>query len=396
MKNLLRKTLFVFVELGLVAGALWFIAEKRGIHNFSQLTPALQRRIRQVAPEKTFPQLRQPVSKTFAWNYKGVKYELPLTLYRSVYEYYQNQPKTYSYEGQLPADWEEDYYGMFLKADDNDPTIAELASRLKALGQKHDLNNDQIVELSLSFVQAIQYDDTKASNILAKTGNEKMLYPYETLFEQKGVCSDKSLLEFSILRQLGYGVAIFAYEQDNHMAIGVQCPKSYSTYGSGYCYAETTSVGNKIGIIPQFDVKSSKAADFQEISAFDQDQWQQRNLQELGQVTIYQSTLGKEYAGIIETKKTLVEIAELKNKMKTLMAQLGNQKNLINQELSDLKNQKDRLESLKNKQSVEKYNDNVEKYNALVEKYKQDVKKYNDTVALYNQAVARYNILIKQ
>ena len=395
MRNLFKKILFVFVELVLIAGVLWFIAEKRGIHSLSQVAPALQERVGQIAPEKPFPQLQQPVTRTFVWNYKGVKYELPLTLYQSVYDYYQSQPRTYSYEGQLPANWGEAYYGMFLKVNESDQAISQLASQLKVLGERHGLSSDQIVELTLAFVQAIQYDDAKASNILAKTGNETMLYPYETLFQQKGVCSDKSLLAVSILRKWGYGTAIFAYEEDNHMAIGVACPKSYSTYGSGYCYGETTSVGNKIGIIPQFNAESSRTADIAEIATFDQNQ-QQQKLQELGKVTIYQSTTGKEYAGIIETKKIGTEIAELKIKMKTFIAQLGDQKIVTTQELSDLKNQKNKLDSLKNTQNIEEYNVDVERYNSLLEKYKKNVQSYNNLVALYNQAVARYNSLIKQ
>ncbi len=395
MKNFLKKLLIVIVELAVIAGVLWFIAEKRGIHSLGQVAPALQNRIAQVATQP-FPQLAQPIKKNFTWSYKGSQYELPLTLYQSVYAYYQSEPKTFSYAGDLPANWEDSYYGMFLKANESDQTITQLSDSLQALGEKHKLSSDQIVELALAFVQTIPYDDSKASNILAKAGNETMLYPYETLFQQQGVCSDKSLLAISILRKLGYGVAIFAYEQDNHMAIGVQCPKAYSTYGSGYCYGETTSVGNKIGLIPQFDTQSNKTADLKELANFDQSQQQANNLRDLGAVTIYQKTTGKEYAGIIETQKTQAEIVQLKIKMKTLMAQLVDQKPTITQELADLKKQKDNLDNLESDQKFGKYNVGVEKYNALLEKYKQNLKTYNNAITLYNQSAQRYNLLIKQ
>ena len=180
------------------------------------------------------------------------------------------------------------------------------------------------------------------------------------------------------------------------MAIGVECPKSYSTYGSGYCYSETTSVGNKIGIIPQFDAQSNKTVDVKELANFDQNQQQEKNLQELGQVTIYQSSTGKEYAGIIETRKIEAEIVQLKTKMKALIAQLGNQKKVITQELSNLDSQKDDLDNLKNDQNFEKYNTGAEKYNSLLKKYKADVRSYNNLIPLYNQAVTSYNLLIKQ
>ncbi|NTV41583.1 MAG: hypothetical protein HGA61_04925 [Candidatus Moranbacteria bacterium] len=395
MKNFLKKFLIVFLELVIISGILWFIAEKRGIHNFGQLVPALETRIQQVIPQ-SFPEPSDPVVKDFSWSYKGSKYELSLTLYQSVYKFYQNEPKTYAYDGQLPNNWEEEYYGMFLKANENDQTISELVDKLKALGSKHSLNSDQIVELALAFVQAIAYDDAKAGNILAKTGNESMLYPYETLFEKHGVCSDKSLLAVSILKELGYGTAIFTYEKENHMAIGIKCPKSYSTYGSGYCYGETTSIGNKIGIIPQFDIQSKKTAEIAEIADFDQTQRQQASFQDLGQVKIYQASDGKEYAGIIEIKKIESEISQLKTRMKTLLEQISPQKETIANEITELELQKNVLEKLKDDQNFEKYNASVEKYNALLEKYKKDSKAYNENVTLYNRAVARYNVLIKQ
>ncbi len=395
MRILLKKLLIIFIELAVIAGVLWFIAEKRNIRSLSQIAPMLEQKMQQNILQP-FPSLESPISRTFSWTFKSVKYDLPITLYQSVFEYYQKQQKKYSYTGELPQNWEDDYYGMFLKTNENDQTIAQLANSLQALGKKHNLNDDQIVELTLSFVQAIQYDDAKAENILAKTGDESMLYPYEILFQQKGVCSDKSLLEVSILRQMGYGVAIFAYEQNNHMAVGIQCPKSYSSYDSGYCYAETTSVGNKIGIIPQFDAQSNKPASIKEIGTFDSGQEVQQALRELGQVTVYQATQGKKYGGIVETRKIENEIGQLKTKMQTLSAQLAVQKKVITRELADLKKQQNDLEKLSAAKNFEKYNALVEEYNVLVENYKKNIKTYNNNVTLYNQTVGRYNLLIKQ
>jgi hypothetical protein len=286
---------------------------------------------------------------------------------------------------------------MFLTRAQNDESIAILAKDLQALGKKHRLSDDQIVDLTLAFVQTITYDDAKAKNILAQTGSETILYPYETLFEQAGVCSDKSLLATVLLREMGYGTAIFAYEQDNHMAIGIECPKDSSTYGSGYCYAETTSVGNKIGIIPTFDSTSNKTVGTDELVAIDSQQAQQAKLQQLGQVTIYQQTIsGKQYSEVIETKKIIAEIDSLKKSIETLLPQLQEQQKTIAKEEKKLAEMKKTLETYQNGQSVEKYNALVQEYNDYLEKYKKDVKKYNEKVALYNKTIQRYNTLIKQ
>jgi hypothetical protein len=400
--NWLKKIGIVFIELAIIAGLLSYVYQKRNFQSANQIVPALEELVsnaglQTAAPEKKLPELQQPVSRVFDWEYKGVKYTLTETLYQSMYEYYKSQPKAFSYTGELKSNWEDEYYGMFLTRAQNDESIAVLAKDLQALGKKHQLSNDQIVDLTLAFVQTITYDDAKAKNILAQTGSETMLYPYETLFEQAGVCSDKSLLATVLLREMGYGTAIFAYEQDNHMAIGIECPKESSTYGSGYCYGETTSVGNKIGIIPTFDSTSNKTVGTNELVAIDSQQAQQAKLQQLGQVTMYQQTItGKQYFEVIETKKIITEIDSLKKSIETLLPQLQEQQRTIAKEEKKLAEMKKTLETYQNGQSVEKYNALVQEYNDYLEKYKKDVKKYNEKVALYNKTIQRYNTLIKQ
>ncbi|MDD5464285.1 MAG: hypothetical protein PHP62_03990 [Candidatus Moranbacteria bacterium] len=403
LKSWLKKIGIILIELAVIAGLLLYVYQKKGLESPSQIIPALQELVSetktQLETEKKtnpFPELQNPVSREFNWEYKGVKYKLTETLYQSVYEYYKTAPKMFSYTGELKQNWQEEYYGMFLTRDENDKSIASLATKLQDLGLKHKLSDDQIVDLTLAFVQAIVYDDAKAKNILAQTNSETILYPYETLFQQSGVCSDKSLLAVALLREMGYGVAIFAYEQDNHMAIGIACPKNLSTYDSGYCYAETTSVGNKIGIIPSFDSVSNKAVGADELTALDSTQAQQAVLQQLTQVTIYQQTLGRQYLGIIETKKIIAEIDSLKKSITIMLPELQAQKKTIAKQEKKLEDMRNELEKLQNDQNVEKYNELVGEYNNYLENYKKTVKKYNEKVALYNKATARYNILIKQ
>jgi hypothetical protein len=396
LKNWLKQIFLISLELLLISGALWFVAQKRGIEKPSEIIPALQKATTEIenkVVEKSFPAPAEQSVHNFSWEYQGAKYSLKETLYQSSYDYYHSQPKGYSYVGPLSANWEEDYYGMFLKTNPQDQTISQLAKDLQDLGARHKLTSDQLVDLTMAFVQAIPYDDAKAKQILAQAGNVGMRYPYEVLFENLGVCSDKSLLATAILRQMGYGVAIFAYEQDNHMAIGIECPKNYSTYGSGYCFAETTASGNKVGVIPTFDANSNKTVGAVQLSNLDQNQ--QTKLQQLGQVTIFQKTSGKQYSGIIATSKILAEIETLK---KSIASQFSNiqiaQKNLKNQQ-GNLESTKKELDAYQKAQNIEKFNSLVEKYNSLLEDYQNDVKKFNNNVTLYNQAIKMYNTLIQ-
>ncbi|HOX10613.1 MAG TPA: hypothetical protein P5323_03470 [Candidatus Moranbacteria bacterium] len=397
LKTWLKKISIIVLELAVVAGLLWFIAQKKGINNLAQIAPGIEQTV-QNAKQKfiPFPELSQSVVKKFQWEYKGKKYSLEKTLHQSVYDYYKSKPKEYSYSAELPANWEEEYYAMFLKSDPADPTIAELVNQIKELGKKNNLSDDQIVELAIGFVQTIPYDDAKAANILQETGNEEMLYPYEVLWDQSGVCSDKSLLAYALLREMGYGVALFEFEQEKHMAAAVECPQNYSNYDSGYCFVETTSTGNKIGIIPDFDMGSGKAAEVKQLTDYDSVSTQTTRIKELGQVKIILPKEGKEYAGIIQTQKIANQIVQLKKDMQALSYKIGSLKNVIDGEVEDLEDMQDDLKKYKKEGNIEKYNTVVEKYNNLLEEYKKDLEKYNSSVTLYNADVKKYNTLIKQ
>ena len=65
-------------------------------------------------------------------------------------------------------------------------------------------------------------------------------YPYEVLYDNEGVCSERVDLLVFILREMGYGIAVFYFPAEDHEAVGVRCPKSHSFDNTGYCYIETT------------------------------------------------------------------------------------------------------------------------------------------------------------
>jgi hypothetical protein len=93
-------------------------------------------------------------------------------------------------------------------------------------------NPDDQARIAISMVQHIPYGEVRTD------ANQ---YPYELLYNDKGVCRDKTLLLAYILNQLGYGVALFDYNTSPaHVAIGIKC--SGDDYlDTGYCFIETTS-----------------------------------------------------------------------------------------------------------------------------------------------------------
>lgn len=347
------------------------------------------------------PPLSGPREQTFIWNHAGARYTVSVPLYDSTYGFYAQQPKTYQYYGDLKDNWEEDYYKAFLTPAKNDSTITALAASLQKNGKERGLSDDQIIELAVSFVQAIPYDSQKASTILAAS-SEKPRFPYEVLYDKAGVCSDKSFLLLSIVRALGYGGALFEYEDALHMAIGIQCPKDISSYGSGYCFTETTSPGHKIGIIAELDPQNNQAVARGEIGRVGGYDSAGDNLngggqtKGLGSPEIFQKTSGATYQGLTETIGSMTRISSLETQIAAAKESLKSLKNQIGVNNEKLDTLGKKMEKLKRDEKYEEYNALVPEYNALVAANKQVVETYNNKVGEVNRAIDDYNQLVKQ
>jgi hypothetical protein len=89
--------------------------------------------------------------------------------------------------------------------------------------------------IAISLVQHIPYD-IQAYTSSALYGR----YAYEVLHDALGVCGEKSELLALLLQDLGFGVAIFNFEKENHQAIGISCSLNMSYKQTGFCFVETT------------------------------------------------------------------------------------------------------------------------------------------------------------
>lgn len=343
--------------------------------------------------EKTLPEKSQPKTVNFKWTYNQKNYTLTETLYGSIADFYAAQPKEFEYQGELPTDWKEKYFAMFLQVAPGDDTIAKIAADLKQAGQKNNLKDDQIVELVMAFVQAIPYDEAKAKLILAGSGQGLVSYPYETLYGNTGVCSDKSFLAYALLRHLGYGAALFVYEAENHMAVAVQCANQYSTYDSGYCLAETTAVGSRIGMIPTLSAADNQARSVAKLDYFDnsQDQFDEKNL---GPVEIFEKSSGQTYAGIVNTLKISQQIDALSSWIFATKKEFVATNKKINADKAKLEDMRKDLDKLAKAEDAEDYNKMAKKYNNFLVQVQKEIKDYNAQIKVYNQKVNSYNGLI--
>ncbi len=183
--------------------------------------------------------------KTYKWKYMGRTYNWKIPIPKSLYEHY----------GRLPRSPE---YSRYVTDVRDDEYLALLCSKLEETEVRCDWSGK--IDFVLSFVQSLEYTDDDLTGF-----DEYPRYPLETLVDKGGDCEDTSILFVSIVRELGYGVALLRFDEAEHMAAGVSISpdvlsdwnKDYTlTYyqkeGKCYAYCETTGSGWRIGEKPEW------------------------------------------------------------------------------------------------------------------------------------------------
>ncbi|MEM4496394.1 MAG: hypothetical protein QXM06_03760 [Archaeoglobaceae archaeon] len=177
----------------------------------------------------------------------GTKKKLQFTVYGGLKEYLEEQPRSFVCRPRCPSD--EEIRLKFINQPEQMIEIKKLVEEIRKIAQIR----DEQARIAISLVQLIPYDYKKLN------GSElKERYPYEVLYDRAGICGEKSMLLAAILKELGFGVVLLEYKDENHMAVGIKCPKEYANYiynNTGYCFVETTvpsivtdSSGEYIGV----------------------------------------------------------------------------------------------------------------------------------------------------
>ena len=178
--------------------------------------------------------------KHYQWEYGGNLFSIELVIRKNIYKKLKAMPRV-----ELQR-WAEEYVtnGIY-------PEIRELAYQLFKCGQKYyEYGSHEEISFVLSFVQsAIEYQE----DIIDDKPGEYPKYPIETLVEEQGDCEDVSFLGASLLKSMGYDVALLNYP--GHIALGIagtQLPlEGYVELNDKkYFYVEMTAKGWQIGEIP--------------------------------------------------------------------------------------------------------------------------------------------------
>ncbi len=161
--------------------------------------------------------------------------EINFMAYDEINNYVLDTPRTIDYMGsETPsrADFK-------LKAINEEIQREMILSLVKKIQNLEPNDKVQQVRIAISIVQNIPYGASDKKQSFVGQEVEYSRYPYEVLYENQGICGEKSLLLSFLLKELGYGVSIFYFAEENHEVVGIKCPLSKSFYGSGYCFVET-------------------------------------------------------------------------------------------------------------------------------------------------------------
>ena len=166
---------------------------------------------------------------------RGENNSIEYLVYGGVVDYLSALPKYINYEENETA-----FRGDFKIRNLDEGVQREFLLPLVTEIQNSAETEEDAVRIAISLVQRIPYNDSSDSFVFVLGKVNYSQYPYEILYSMKAICEEKAGLLAFLLREMGYGVALFYYPEENHEALGIKCPSENSLMESGYCFIETT------------------------------------------------------------------------------------------------------------------------------------------------------------
>ena len=177
-----------------------------------------------------------PRIEKFNYSIDGKTYSLKLQLYGGISDYLSNISEFITY-----ADGEQAQRSDFtLKRINNKEEYPFLQSLVKIIQNLAPNSTVDQARIAISLVQNIPWGASDRKINFYGSVIDYSRYPYQVLYDNEGLCGEKSELLAFILRDLGYGVALFYYPHENHETVGIKCPVENSLNGTGYCFVETS------------------------------------------------------------------------------------------------------------------------------------------------------------
>ncbi len=158
------------------------------------------------------------VSHHFPFEKNTISLTLPVNT--SVYEGAKRAEKATTVSGNISEHtWLAQSYNAMIEDPAQETFYAAFLAESEKIRLREKLTDDEYLEFIAVYVQSLRY---------------------ETVVDNAGDCDDKSLLLAGLLSRLGYPVALFLFEPESHMAVGIGSD-DYLYKNTGYAFVETTN-----------------------------------------------------------------------------------------------------------------------------------------------------------
>jgi len=302
-----------------------------------------------------------PIVATHSFPFEQASVTIILPVDAALYDGARSTDKSVAIRGNVSEKvWVSDSYRAMINDSAQDKFYSDLTGEFAKMKQAQQLSDDEYVELMMVYVQSLTY--------VTKPGSPAK-FPVETAVDQSGDCDDKSLLLAGLLAHEGYKVALFVFDPESHMAVGIGSADSLYR-DTGYAYIETTNFS--FAGVPPDTLKGGVVL-------------------RSAPLVIPISTGTRTYSSGKET--TYINNAVLRADQKA--AELATQIEPLDTELTIKKGQISDLEAqmqqLKSTGNIPEYNAQVSAHNALVSEYNARLSAYRELVARYDEYASVHN-----
>lgn len=171
--------------------------------------------------------------RSFGWQYQGKKFSLTLTFPSSAQGDYQQETQRVFDEcvkgnasvknGTDATSLLDVNFKLHVNDLEKNEVIQQAVTAFKALALDNNLNDNQLAELVITFVQKVINQDPMNTKAMQNADDNDLmvcgfvLSPAFTLYQGKGSVQDKSLLAFVLLQELNYNVYLkyFIWENEH-------------------------------------------------------------------------------------------------------------------------------------------------------------------------------------
>lgn len=191
---------------------------------------------------------------TLKYILRGQEYKFNYTVYKSMRDYLSELPVYINYNGEEPK--RVDFKLRNINEKEQKVLLLPLVVEIQNRGK----DKEEQMRIAISIVQNIEWNPSNKTTVFRNNVLNYSRYPYEVLYDMQGICGEKSELLAFLLKEIGYGVAIFYNQEENHESVGIKCPLDKSWKNSGYCFVETTGpsiiTDTKINYVGGIQLKS--------------------------------------------------------------------------------------------------------------------------------------------